>query len=142
MYNPHDSQGCCQGASRGSWAQSARQQASPVCVLDLPSSSPGAHRLLPCDPVSISALPRLVPNPRHAFLSPQSPSCSLGALPAAALCQLLPTTAVLKASSEPYKASCCDPSEIAPPGTPILPQPWLQPSQAGQLCHGEPGRRK
>lgn len=64
----------------------------------------------PRDPVSITTLPRLL----TLLLSLTVPAVSHTLPPAAwALCQLLPTTAVLKACSEPRHTSCCCSSEVA-----------------------------
>ena len=91
----------------------------------------------PRDPVSITTLPRLL----TLLLSLTVPAVSHTLPPAAwALCQLLPTTAILRACSEPHHTSCCCSSEVAhwEPQS-CLSLGWVQPSQSGQLCCGEQG---
>lgn len=89
--------------------QSPGPQASSARALALPCSSPGAHSCSR-DPVSITTPPRLL----TLLLTLTAPSVSHTLPPAAlALRQLLPTTAALKACSEPRRTSHCCSSEVA-----------------------------
>ena len=89
--------------------QSPGPQASSAPALALPCSSPGAHSCSG-DPLSITTLPRLL----TLLLTLATPSISHTLPPAAlALRQLLPTTAALKACSEPRHTSRSCSSEVA-----------------------------
>lgn len=114
--------------------QSPGPQASSAPALALPCSSPGAHSCSG-DPLSITTLPRLL----TLLLTLATPSISHTLPPAAlALRQLLPTTAALKACSEPRHTSRSCSSEVAH-WSPNPSSASGSASQSGQLCQAGAG---